>query len=439
MKWKFNAKRKTSLLVMVLLSVLMISSYFAINASARFIDPEIPEPPPPSTTHSFVVYGYVKSSSGQALVGARVRLTYGSPETGIYKTVYTNSNGYYYASVTTSLYVYCSVNAYKSGYASKTISVYSKGTNRRDFSLSVAQHSVTVSGNVKDQITQAPIIGASVKLSSPSGSISKTVSTDSLGNYRVYVYTTDYTNYDLEVSKSGYTTEEIQVYSSGSHTRNFDLCIPTVQIDVFSPDFIPVSFGNNIKTTVQFFSGYSIVDISIKFNLGSGSVDLKDYPTGLTWTILDHSCEYVRADGTRYEMDQQDQDAILYYGNCFVHYDAAFDFGTGSVEINFRVRINSVVFRLEFNTIMRQYQNIHVFYEPIGLTGNAYVESYSDQVYDFMSQILNNVYNDFLSSLYGPEIPMFYDAVASILGTVFGFIEGEYQSHPILRLEFHGP
>ena len=439
MKLKINAKRKTSLLVMVLLSVLMISSYFAINANARFIDPEIPEPPPPSTTHSFVVYGYVRSSSGQALVGARVRLTYGSPETGIYKTVYTNSNGYYYASVTTSLYVYCSVNAYKSGYTSKTISVYSKGTNRRDFSLSVANHAVTVKGYVRDQITGAPIVGATVKLSSPSGSISKTTTTSSSGYYSVYVYTTDYTNYNVEYSKANYNTKTIQVYSSGTHSKNIDLCIPTVQVDVFSPDFIPVSFGNNIKTTVQFFSGYSIVDISIKFNLGSGSVDLKDYPSGITWTILQHSCELVRADGTRVEMPQEDQDDILFYGNCFIHYDAAYDFGSSVVEINFKVRIDSVVFRLEFHTIMRQYENIHVFYQPIELTGNAYVESYSDPVYDLMQYILNNLYNDALSNLYGPEIPIFWDAAADIIGTVFGFAAQVYESHPILRLEFHGP
>jgi len=123
-----NRLKQKTILIFGLMLIIAGSGIFSIIVSAIYV-------PPPSTTHTFVVKGYVKDTSGRPLSNAKVKLTYGSPETGIYKVDYTDSNGYYYISVETTLYVYCKLSASRTGYYSQTKSVYSSGTKTVSFYL----------------------------------------------------------------------------------------------------------------------------------------------------------------------------------------------------------------------------------------------------------------------------------------------------------------
>ena len=200
----------------VLLVIMMTTSIITINARGIY-------KPPIGGMHTFTSYGYVKDTSGNPIRGATVRVTYGDPATGIYRTATTSSSGYYSISVTTSLYVSCTIRAYKSGYYSQTKSVYSKGTRRIDFSLTAiaVPHTFTCYGYVRSVIG-TPIEGVTTKLQYGS-TIYDTDVTGSNGYYYMSISTTLYRTFSLKAEKSGYVTQYRSVYSSG--TRRVDVTL----------------------------------------------------------------------------------------------------------------------------------------------------------------------------------------------------------------------
>ena len=214
---KLSQKKQTTFLVFVLLAIMVATSFLTIQASGYNPDPI---EPPPGGTHTFKCYGYV-TSGGAPLSGALVRLTYGDPETGIYVSDYTDSNGYYYIAVTTSYYVNALLRASKSGYNSASTTVYTSGVVRKDFSLSLAAHYFRVYGYVKSEIG-TPIQGVTTKLKYGSTTY-KTDVTHSNGYYSMAITTTLYQYFTVTAEKTGYNTGSKSVYSSSTRRADFTL------------------------------------------------------------------------------------------------------------------------------------------------------------------------------------------------------------------------
>jgi hypothetical protein len=264
----------------------------------------------------------------------------------------------------------------------------------------------------------------------------KTDTTSSSGYYSVSVATPDYEYYNLQIIKTGYKTNTQEVWSSGTNRKDIAIWPPVVQICVSTPDFATPTEGdgNTIKTTIRLYDNYAIATIKIKYSLGSGEIKIKND----WWSYQSKSCYMVDADGTKTPLDSWLQDELVIFGNNYIFYeDGPYDFGNNHIEINAKVKIPFASFKLEFATIARTCTNTHMFYQPLGLYGDASVVAYEDPVADMMSNILNWIYNDFISDLYGPELPAIYEMFATIAGLVFGAIEPA--SHGWLRLQFHGP
>ena len=241
---KGKIQKRTGLFVLVFLVIVVSSSYMASNVLSIA---------PGGGTHTFYVYGYVRDTSGNPISNALVRLQGGDPDVGIYESDYTDSNGRYDIVVVTSLYIYCSLTASKSGYATKTYSVYSKGTIQKDFSLSPATHYFRVYGYVRDEEFSTPIGGATVKLINPSGSVVRTYTTSSSGYYSITYYTGLYATFTVKASKSGYGIDIGSAYSSGSRYVNLYLKDYWDEVD---PDgqYVSKDYQGN---TVMIYSAYT--------------------------------------------------------------------------------------------------------------------------------------------------------------------------------------
>ncbi|MFW9922396.1 MAG: carboxypeptidase-like regulatory domain-containing protein, partial [Candidatus Thorarchaeota archaeon] len=92
-------------------------------------------------------------------------------------------------------------------------------------SQAVAPGSNTImcSGYVKDNTTNAPIVGAKVKLMELETGIYQEVTTGTSGFYKVSITVPSYMSFRLTASKSGYVTKSTTFYSPGTYTYNFYL------------------------------------------------------------------------------------------------------------------------------------------------------------------------------------------------------------------------
>ncbi|MBD3190792.1 MAG: hypothetical protein GF308_09120 [Candidatus Heimdallarchaeota archaeon] len=89
---------------------------------------------PPPSTHLLSSYGYVRSITGKPLAGATVKV-YDIDGILVGSTT-TSSSGYYFMKIYTYHYATFTVKASKSGgYNSQTATIYSSGSQRKDFSL----------------------------------------------------------------------------------------------------------------------------------------------------------------------------------------------------------------------------------------------------------------------------------------------------------------
>ncbi|MHA1329784.1 MAG: MSCRAMM family protein [Candidatus Hodarchaeales archaeon] len=86
-----------------------------------------------SASSTITIYGYVKSTTGAAISGAKVVIKASNGYT--LATVYTSTTGYYSAVVSKGLTSTYTVTASRYNYVTKTYSVYSTSSIRRDFSL----------------------------------------------------------------------------------------------------------------------------------------------------------------------------------------------------------------------------------------------------------------------------------------------------------------
>lgn len=235
---------------------------------------------PPPGSFSMYCYGYVKDyNSGTGLSGAKVVLK--ELETGISKTVYTRSNGYYSVSIRTPSYYRYTLTVTKSGYNGQSASYSSPGRYRKDFSMyPVGSHIFKCYGYVKDSFTGAALSGATVKLSSPTtGGLSKTVTTSLSGYYSISFATNEYKYYNLQASKSNYFTEVKQVYSSGYNRKDFNLvdinmhtftvegCVKNIYSGVGISEAIVTLTGEGIdETTSTDYYGYYYISVETPVN-----------------------------------------------------------------------------------------------------------------------------------------------------------------------------
>ena len=178
-------------------------------------------------THTFSCSGYVKDDhTGMGIDGATVRITYGV--SGIDQTTTTNPSGYFSMSITTSLYVYCSIIASKSDYTTQTKSVYSSGIRTVNFDLIDTPHAFTVYGTVKNHKGE---VVSDAKIRIYGGSVDATVYSNVNGDYSYTTTTTDDMLYDMTISKQYYDDKNTRVYSGGTRELDVDL-IPDYELHI---------------------------------------------------------------------------------------------------------------------------------------------------------------------------------------------------------------
>jgi hypothetical protein len=207
-------KMKKKRILMAVFAMVFIAMNIALitqTANAVYIPP---------SGHTFTCYGYVETMSGTPIYGATVKMLYGSPETGIYVTTTTDSNGYYYLTVQTSLYVNCKVQASKSGYYTEYVYKYSSGSYRVDFDLETMPHSFTCKGYIR-HINGVGISGATVTISGTDND--KSTTTDAYGYYSISMTTSSYVYCTVTASADYFESNSKTVYSDGTQTANIYL------------------------------------------------------------------------------------------------------------------------------------------------------------------------------------------------------------------------
>ena len=219
-------KRSLILTAIFIIGIIAVSSYGAIESQAYYI------PPIGGRMHTVYVSGYVRTDSGAGISGATVKITYGSPETGIYRTATTNSAGYYSTSFTTSLYVYATVRATKSGYIGQTKSVYTSGSRVVNFNLALYARQFSVYGYAKTT-SGIGIDDATIRIYYQNSEIDRTTTTASNGYYSFTIVTDLYVYFTMIASKDGYGTDTDTVYSSGSNRVDFALSPPAHTVTCF--------------------------------------------------------------------------------------------------------------------------------------------------------------------------------------------------------------
>jgi hypothetical protein len=408
---------------------------------------------PPSMDYRITCKGYVTDyKTGQGISGVAVKLR--ELETGISKTVYTSSSGYYYVSIYTPSYMRYELTATKSGYKSGKATFWSPTTYNYNFQLK-KYHTVTCSGQVIDDETGQGMNAASVRLYSPvTSSFTTTVTTDTDGFYSASLYTYEYTDYKLEASKPQYKPRTETVYSEGSYVIDFELYIPAVCVDVFAPNLIMWGgggHGSGIKTVVTLYDSRAVLDITIRVKAGTGFVRLAPYPDpNLTWDDEDMEpsyCVIEYDDGTREELDPVDRDDCVFPSNCQLYYDfTAFSITDAIFEVYYQYEITGTdVFRLEFWAASGMNHNTNAYYIEKAFFGDAYVAIYDDDEgwIDFMERILDIIYNEAIADFYGDALPERYDMFAQYLVQMWAlhgiFDDAFFENHDVLKLEIHLP
>ncbi|NHJ84803.1 MAG: carboxypeptidase regulatory-like domain-containing protein [Asgard group archaeon] len=209
---KISNKKRMGLLSIVFLTLIISSSYLAMNVDSYA----------PPSGYKITCYGYARDlNTNELLSGATVTLS--EVESGMYATT-TTKGGYYSISLTVPFYMRFTLRITMTGYNAATATFYSPGTYRKDLYLQpISTHTVTCYGSIIDDYTTDPISYATVVLYDPDGSETKTTTADYFGWYYVSIATTDYKYYNLQASKTGYYPQTKSVYSSGTQINDFML------------------------------------------------------------------------------------------------------------------------------------------------------------------------------------------------------------------------